>query len=42
MSERDIKDALNPDNNDFYLSKNWREEIHNFRAKLLTKDFLTL
>lgn len=41
MSERDIMDTLNPEHNDFYLSKNWREEIHNCRHKLLTKDFST-
>lgn len=42
MSEREITDALDPENNYFYLSKNWREEVHNCRDKLLTKDFSTL
>lgn len=41
MSERDIMDALNPEHNGFYLSKNWREEINNCRDKLLTKDLST-
>lgn len=41
-SERDIMDALNLLQGDFYLIKNRKEEIHNCRDKIVIKDFSAL